>query len=238
MARQNKRVAALQSRARFKIFDPKHEALLLAYYAEDSPTRGNGEQSAIKVGYPAITARTVASQILKRYDKRKFQDALKAVGVNNLMMAHRVRRMILNGADKDAIAAIRLALAAKGEVTDESRGGVTVNANAPVMVIVGASQERIRALRNAEPQLPREVQEHLSEQRGDAKLALLREGETFVKRPHSKAKVDDGEVEILDVESSPVECIDETPTGAGRRASSAGHGDPQEPGVAGPAQST
>jgi hypothetical protein len=131
------------------VIDAEQEAkFLTAYYAEDSETRGNRIQSAHVAGYAESTAETQAGRILSKYDKKKFQEALKAVGINNLLMAYRLRKMILDGADKDAINAIRLALAAKGESTDQQQG-TTINATGQVMVIVGANASRINALRTA-----------------------------------------------------------------------------------------
>jgi len=139
MSRLSKSIAASIAR---------DQAFLMAYYGDESPTKGNKTASARAVGFSESTAEDQAGRVFRRYDKRKFQEALKAVGVTNLLMGYRLRKMIEEGADKDAIGAIRLALAARGEATDQ-QSGTTINATGQVMVIVGANASRINALRTA-----------------------------------------------------------------------------------------
>lgn len=153
----------------------KDEEFLMAFYGEDSPTKGNKTASALAVGYPQSTAEDQAGRIFRQYDKKRFQQALKACGVTNLLMGYRLRKMIEKGADKDAINAIRLALAAKGESTDQ-QAGTTINNSGPVMVIVGASSKRIEDLRKAVPQLSKEQEEQIENERCQNKLDLLKAG--------------------------------------------------------------
>lgn len=151
----------------------KDGEFLLAFYGEDSPTKGNKQASALAVGYSETTALDQSTRIFRQYDKKRFQEALKACGVNNLLMGWRLRKMIEEGADKDAINAIRLALAAKGEATDQ-QAGTTINNSGPVMVIVGASSKRIEDLRKAVPQLSKEQEEEIENARCQARLDELK----------------------------------------------------------------
>jgi len=176
------------ARARRGKFDPRELEFLLAYYGAASTTKGNAERSALAAGYPASVGRHQAGRIIKRFGDASASVSLNAAGVNKPYLAMRIRHVLENGGDKEILAAARLAYALLGESTDERGGGVTVNSTAPVMVVVGASRERIAALRNATPQLSRDELERLENERVDAKLARLRGGETFVKRPHTKAE--------------------------------------------------
>ena len=170
----------------------RHEAFLLAFYGDDSPTKGNKVASAKAIGYSDTTAETQAARIFARYDKRKFQDALRICGVSNILMAYRLRRMIENGADKDAINAIRLALAAKGEATDQ-QAGTTINNSGPVMVIVGASSKRIEDLRKAVPQLSKEQEEEIENERCQQRLEALKRGELPLLPAKSRARPNEEE---------------------------------------------
>jgi len=157
--------------------DEREERFLIAFYAEDSESRGNKELSARNAGFSDNYAEMYGNKILKKYSYRKFQQALEACGINNLMMGMRVRRIIEQGKDNDSLQAIKLALANKGEITDERSGSLTVNSTAPVMVIVGANAERLKALRGAVPQLTKEQQEEIENQRCQERLEQLKRGE-------------------------------------------------------------
>jgi hypothetical protein len=170
--------------------DDREEAFLLNFYSDESLTKGNAKQSALEAGYAESTATDKAQRIIKKYNWKQFKQALAACGVNNLMMAMRMRKMIEKGGDKDALGAIRLALANKGEGTDERTGALNINSSGPIMVIVGASQERMKALRGAIPQLTREQQEELENQRVQDRLDQLKRGELPQLPSKSKAEPD------------------------------------------------
>jgi len=207
----------------------RDQAFLLAYYGENSPTKGNLEQSALAIGLSESVATKQANRIFKRYDKKRFQEALTAVGVNNILMANRLRKMIEDGSDKDAINAIRLALAAKGEATDQQGASVNIQSSAPVMVIVGANASKINALRTASKQPTRrelELQAEAEElERCKTKLEMLKRGELpqLPSKSHARKHVE--EAEILDIHPSDASAVREVADQAGGRDCGEGPGD-------------
>jgi hypothetical protein len=164
----------------------QEQAFLLAYYDEESEIKGDAAKCARKAGFSESVALTQSTRILRKYDKRKFQEALAAVGVNNLLMAYRLKVMIQSGADKDAINAIRLALAAKGESTDQQQAGGQVF-NAPVMIIQGMTSKRLEDLRKAVPQLSAEAEERMTDARVVERVEAFKRGELGF-MPHLEKK--------------------------------------------------
>lgn len=153
----------------------EEEKFLLAYYSDDSEIKGNGYRCAIHAGYSESTAEKASDKIIGKYDKKKFREAMKAVGITNVMMAVRLKDMIKTGANKDAINAIRLALASKGESTDQQQVPGQVF-NAPVMIIQGMTNSRMKALREAIPQLTAEQQQLEEERESAQRLADYKAG--------------------------------------------------------------
>ena len=198
-------------------FDSREMAFLLAYYGATSPTKGNAEQSGLAAGYPATVARTQMARVIKRFGDASMSASLNAVGVNKPYLAMVVRQILETGNNKEKLDATKLACMLMGESTSES-GAMTINSTAPVMVVVGASKERIAALRSAAPQPTREELERLQNERVNEKLERLRAGETFVKRPHTKAQLEEGdviEVAVPSEQGCPGELCIETTLGAG-----------------------
>src|SRR5947209_19048874 len=150
-----------------------------AYFGDDPTTRHNARQSALVGGYPA-TDWSQFCKLLKKFNRGKFEKALAACGIDNLRMAMRLRRMIDSPVDKDALPAIRLAQANLGMSTDETRGSA-MTVNLAQMMIVGATSDKIKALREALPQLTiaqqKAQQEKTDNDRCADRLAQLKRGE-------------------------------------------------------------
>lgn len=194
--------------------------LLDYYYSKDSETKGNLVQSALKAGYSESTAITKAPRIIKRFGTAGAGESLNAVGVNKPYLAMRIRHVLENGGDKEILSAARLAYALLGEATD-SGGSVTNTFNAPTMVIVGASQERIKALRGAIPQLSKEEQERLEDAATQERLEAFKRGEIPLVSRHSVATTgytgwnENDPQAVPNVESRDVECAPEAQPDAG-----------------------
>jgi hypothetical protein len=191
----------------FKARMDVREAMFLSnYYGEKSPTKGNGQESARAAGYSESVALTKWPRILKKFGDNGIKDSLQAVGITKPYLAMKIKHILENGKVTDMIPALRMALAGLGEVTGEG-GNVSVNATGPVMVIVGASPERMRALKAATPQLSREQKEIEENQRVEHKLQLLREGRLPELNYLPDGRVSRKHPEVIDVES-PVPNLD------------------------------
>lgn len=129
------------------ILDTREVVFLANYYASDSPTKGNGVQSAVKAGYSEITAHNLYVKLLKKYEDCSFRASAKAVGITKPYLAMRLKRILEDPASKgsEVLSAVRLVLANMGETTDSS-GAAALNFNAPTMVIMGATPKRLKAL--------------------------------------------------------------------------------------------
>jgi len=179
--------------------DEKEVLFLANFYAADSPTKGKGKDSALAAGYSRSTAETKWPRILKKYEDCSFSSSAKAVGINKPYLAMKLKQIMEKGGDKEILAAIRLALANFGEATDQQAGTV-VNATGPVMMIVGATPERMRALRTQTTLPTRKELEEQSNERGAARLQMLKEGKLPPLRKNGKYIYR----ETIDVEASNV----------------------------------
>lgn len=181
--------------------DEREIVFLANYYGNDSPTKGNKEQSALAAGYTQSTSEQKALRIIRKYEDCSFRASAKAVGITKPYLAMKLKQILDTGGDKEIIAALRLSLANFGETTDQTAGASGNVFNAPVMMIVGATPERMKALRGALPQLTREQKEEESDKRGAERLEQLKRGELPELKRHSKAKVIDVEAEIPNIDS-------------------------------------
>jgi hypothetical protein len=136
------------------------------------------------------------------------------MGVNRPYVAKKVKEAFEEGDAKTKLTASRMYLALTGDIKDERSGAGNVF-NAPVMVIVGASQERLKALRGAVPQLSKEQQEAIDDARTQERLEAFKRGEIPLVSRHSEARIKDEQETILDVESRDVECAPEAQPDAG-----------------------
>ena len=158
------------------------------YYSQDSATKGNALQSALKAGYSESTANDQAGRIIKRFGIASAATSLNAVGVNKPYLASRIKYVLEKGGDKEILSAARLAYALLGESTDQNQGGNVFNA--PVMIIQGMTNAKLKALREAIPQLSPEQQQALSEQQSAERLEAFRRGELGFVSKHSKADLE------------------------------------------------
>lgn len=165
------------------------EVLFLDYYfSQDSETKGNATQSALRAGYAETTAITKCNRIIKKYGDASAAVSLNAVGINKPYLAAKLKQIMEKSKDKEILAAVRLSYNLMGEIS-ESGTSVNISGNAPVMVIVGASQSRLKALRQAIPQLSPEQQQIEDEAASAERLAAYKRGELGYIQKHSKANI-------------------------------------------------
>lgn len=181
------------------------EALFLAnFYGEKSPTKANGKESALAAGYDETTSQTAWPRILKKFGDNGMKDSLRAVGITKPYLAMKIKHILETAKASDMIPALRMALVGLGESTDNSGGNVNVNATGPVMVIVGATPERMKALKAAAYVPTREEREAAENARVEKRLQLLREGKLpplpriedgRLSQHHSEMEAIDAEIE-------------------------------------------
>src|SRR5258708_6282763 len=93
------------------------------FFGQDSETKDNAKQSALKAGYSESTADTNSARIIKKFGAATASVSLNAVGVNKPYLAARIKHVLEQGGDKEILSAARLAFALLGEATDASGGG-------------------------------------------------------------------------------------------------------------------
>lgn len=167
-------------RANKRILDEREILFLGHYYGQDSETKGNVIRSAEAAGIPGIRCDHWARKTLAKYDDCSFKASAKAVGITKPYLAWRLRQILdlpIAKHSREITAALRLMLANLGEATDHSQGTGGNVFTGPVMVIQGATPERLKALKEATPQLTRAQLEQASNERSAARLELLKRGE-------------------------------------------------------------
>jgi hypothetical protein len=149
----------MQNRERARLVKEKEGNFLLAYFGKDSTTRHQRGASAIAAGYSAARAVWNANRVLDKYADLSFRECAETIGVTKPQMAVAFREFMQDCKGKDRLQGFRLLLANMGEATDNAMSKQATVINGPVMVIVGATEERMRALcRGSDPvpQLPAE----------------------------------------------------------------------------------
>jgi hypothetical protein len=133
-----------------KLVAEQEGEFLLAFYGKSSSTRLDRRASAITAGYTNRMALWNANRLLKKFADKGFRDCVEAIGVSNPALAVAFKETLEAAEGKDALAALRLALANRGEQTDSSSIQRNLTVNQPVMVMnygpLGTS--RLRALRS------------------------------------------------------------------------------------------
>lgn len=189
--------------------DEREIVFLANYYASDSKTRGKGMDSALAAGYSDSTAFQKSGRILKKFGDCSFAVSAKAFGITKPYLAFRLKQILempIEKNVKEVIAAMRLSLANFGEATDQSGSSVTVNSTGPTMVIVGASPERMRALREATVQPTEEQLELARQARVKKRLEMMDRGELpkierlADGRNRKRQKVIDVEIDLPDAQ--------------------------------------
>lgn len=137
----------MRNKERSKLAKEKEAAFLLAFYGKDSKTRFDRRASAIAAGCTPRMALWNANRILEKYKETGFRECAETLGINNANLAVMFQGILETSEGKDAISALRLALANRGETTDGASSQKPPVVNMPVMVIVGATEERLEALR-------------------------------------------------------------------------------------------
>jgi hypothetical protein len=147
----------MQNRERHRLSREKEAAFLLAFYRKNSATRLDRRASAITAGYPAGRAVWSANRILDKYTDAPFRDCAETVGITKAQMAVMLAEFMESSEGKEKLSSIRLMMANLGEATDNSGSKQVPVLNMPIMIIQGATNERLEALRrgsNLAPELP------------------------------------------------------------------------------------
>lgn len=120
-----------------------------AFYDLDSPTYQDGKASAIEAGYKDKTASRVAENLLEKYRDFDFKAIAEKMGIDRISIGLALKKIVQgSGAPRDVLSAARLLLANMGEITDGASSQKAPVVNVPVMIIQGATPERIAALRS------------------------------------------------------------------------------------------
>jgi hypothetical protein len=115
---------------------------------------------------------------------------LTAQGVNEPWLAEKLIWVAEHGKPKERLEALDRIMALRGDIKDKNSGAATMVNTGPVMVLIGASQERMKALRGAVPQLSAERAEEERAARANERLAALKRGELDPVMKHSVAQLD------------------------------------------------
>jgi hypothetical protein len=151
----------MTDKAKKRLVAEQEGDFLLAFYGKSSPTRLDRRASAITAGYTNRMALWNANRLLKKFADKGFRDCVEAIGVSTPALAVAFKETLESVEGKDALAALRLALANRGEQTDSSSIQKNLTVNQPVMVIIGATDERLQALKSG--RAPQFAGEHAPE---------------------------------------------------------------------------
>jgi hypothetical protein len=121
---------------------------LAAFYDAGAPTYQDGKASAVLAGFKEKSASRVAENLLEKYRGFDFKAITRAMSIDRISIGLALKKILQgDAAPRDVLSASRLLLANMGEQTDSSSINKNVNVAAPVMLIVGATSERLEALR-------------------------------------------------------------------------------------------
>lgn len=144
----------MSKKAQRKLAEEKERAFLLGYYGKDSPTKLDRQASALAAGYTLERAVWNANRLLDKYRDTGFRECSETVGISTPSLAVMFKEILETSEGRDAIASLRLALANRGEITDHKDAARGMTFEGPTMVIVGATPERLRALRSGRNLVP------------------------------------------------------------------------------------
>lgn len=136
----------MQNKERNRLAREKEAAFLVAFYRKTSVTRLDRRASAIAAGYPVARAVWSANRVLEKYADTSFRECAEMVGISKARMAVMLSEIMEHGEPKEKLSSVRLMLANIGEATD-NRDARGMTFQGPTMVIVGATPERIQALK-------------------------------------------------------------------------------------------
>jgi hypothetical protein len=141
-----------------KLVADQEADFLLAFYGKGSPTRLDRRASAISAGYTPRMAMWNANRLLKKYEEAGFRECAETLGITNANLAVMFREVLETSKGKDAISALRLALANRGEATDNRDAPRGVTVTGPTILYVGEIPDSLRNTRKippaAQPELP------------------------------------------------------------------------------------
>ena len=140
----------MQNKERHRLAREREAAFLLAFYRKDSPTRLDRRASAIAAGYPISRAVWCANRVLDKYAEAPFRDCAEIVGINKAQLAVMLAEFMESAVGKEKLASIRLMM----EATDSVGSPKGAIASLPILVISGATPERMARLRGGSKPLP------------------------------------------------------------------------------------
>lgn len=83
--------------------------------------------------------------------KKTFLECLTGAGLTDELVAARIAEILNTGPDKLKLEAAKLYLVLKGDLKNDKGSSATIFTSGPTMMIVGATKDRIRALREGPP---------------------------------------------------------------------------------------
>jgi hypothetical protein len=151
----------MQNKERHRLAREKEAAFLLAFYRIDSPTRLDRRASGIAAGYPPSRAVWSANRVLDKYSDAPLRECAETVGITKARLAVMLAEFMESSEGKEKLSSIRLMMANLGEQTDSASSQKPVSVTMPVMIIRGATPERLAALRSGGA--PQIVEDHAPE---------------------------------------------------------------------------
>lgn len=139
--------------------DPREERFYAQFFGVGVQTsKGNSTLSAVLAGYDEDKAAAVGNRLIEALDKASFKKVLANAGLTKSNMALIIKDAIAQSGPKELTANIRVALKLMGEMEEGAQASTTqVNisgAGAQILVVEGATAEKMRALRAGKPTLP------------------------------------------------------------------------------------
>lgn len=147
---------------------PSAEALLFLEAYVSGPATGNVRLASQSSGFKEVEA----YRLLRKINLASFAVTMKALGINKPYLAHKLRQAMETGTPREVLAGVKLSLEAFGEVEQKTGKGVMPQTfNAPVMIIHGATSERMARLFKPEKMIDVNTTKAFSAAQGDSALS-------------------------------------------------------------------
>ena len=154
--------------------DPREELFYSHFFGlptlaiGEAPTRGDAIASALKAGYDESKAAAIGKRLLDSLDKAPFKRVLSSAGLTKSALALVITDAIKTCTARDMISYLRVALKLMGELEEGAQGApININpgAGAQILIVQGATAEKMKALRSGKPAL-KEINEESTERTG------------------------------------------------------------------------
>lgn len=142
MGGENKLTKAVKDRDK-ESWTPSPEALLFLEAYVAGPAAGNVRLASKASGF----SEQEGYKLMKMVNLSAFAVTMRALGINKPYLAHKLRQAMETGTPREILNGVKLSLEAMGEVEKVTGKVATPQTfNAPVMIIHGATDERMRHL--------------------------------------------------------------------------------------------